>query len=243
MKKVFISQSNYIPWRGYFNAIDLVDEFVIYDDVQYTRRDWRNRNRIKTSKGDIWLTIPIEVKNRYFQKIEDARISDHSWAQHHWQSLKTNYSKSPYFKQYAPLFEALYLGKTYTHLTEVNYDFIRLICSILKISTRISYSKDFNVLDGSKSEKLLRICKTLEATDYYSGPSAKNYLEESVFNQNNVNVHYFDFSGLEPYPQQFGSFSNNVSVLDLIFNTGPDAYKYLSLKYADHALLPELILA
>jgi hypothetical protein len=243
MKKVFISQSNYIPWRGYFDAIDSVDEFVVYDDVQYTRRDWRNRNRIKTLRGDIWLSIPIEVKNKFHQKIKDAKISDPSWALIHWKTLQTNYSKAPWFRFYAPLFEELYLGKKYVYLTEVNYDFLERICSILEINTKITYSSELPVSSGGRTERLLNICKDLYASDYYSGPAAKNYLDEALFREQNINVSYFDFSRYDPYPQQYGTFSNELSVLDLIFNTGPEARKYFSLNNSALKLAPELILS
>ncbi|MCW3105270.1 MAG: putative rane protein [Bacteroidetes bacterium] len=243
MKKVFISQSNYIPWRGYFHAISSVDEFIVYDEVQYTRRDWRNRNRITTPAGDLWLSIPVEVKNRFHQKISEARISDSSWARNHWKTLQTNYAKSPWFKTYAPLFKALYLGKEYTQLREVNYDFIELICFILEIKTKITFSPDLP--PGNRSERLLAICKKAGATDYYSGPAAKNYLDEELFRSQGVNIHYFDYSAYKPYPRRQGVLSAELSVLDLIFNTGPDAALYLKPGHAELVSqdIPELILS
>jgi hypothetical protein len=243
MKKVFISQSNYIPWRGYFHAISSVDEFIVYDEVQYTRRDWRNRNKIKTPQGDRWLSIPIEVKNKFYQKISGARISDSSWAQNHWRTLQTNYSKAPYFKLYAPLFEALYLGKKYTRLTEVNYDFLGLICSILDITTPITYSLEAAIPQGNRSERLLAVCKQAGATDYYSGPSAKCYLDEELFREHGVRVHYFDHSAYKPYPQLHGAFSGGLSILDLVFNTGPDAARHLNNNKPVLHHTPELILS
>jgi hypothetical protein len=239
MKKVFISQSNYIPWRGYFDAINAVDEFIIYDDVQYTRRDWRNRNRIKTPGGMQWLSIPIEVKNKYHQKIREARISEGNWAAAHWKALQTNYSRAPYFKTYAPLFGELYLGKKYTHLTEVNYRFLETICSVLGIDTTITYALDFPLLAGDRSERLLDICKRVNASDYFSGPAARNYLDEALFEAQNIRVQYFDYSGYTQYPQLFGAFAGGVSILDLIFNAGPEAKKYFCL--GTRTLTPELI--
>lgn len=241
---MFISQSNYIPWRGYFDAINSVDEFVVYDDVQYTKRDWRNRNRIKTPNGALWLSIPIEVKNKYYQKICEAKISNGSWAFNHWKTLQTNYSKAPYFRTYAPFFEELYLKKKYTYLHEVNYDFIRLICSILNIRTKIVYSSNTSLSPANRTERLLEICKKTAATDYYSGPAASSYLNETLFQNEKINVHYFDYSGYEPYPQLHGDFINQLSVLDLIFNTGPEAYKYLGAHNhsAEEKPKPELIL-
>ena len=103
MKKVAISQSNYIPWKGYFDLINKVDEFILYDDAQFTRRDWRNRNKIKTLNGLQWLTIPVDVKGKYFQKIKETKISDKNWGMNHWQQIKQNYSKARHFKNYNSL--------------------------------------------------------------------------------------------------------------------------------------------
>jgi len=105
MKKVAILQSNYIPWKGYFDMIGLVDEFILYDDMQYTRRDWRNRNKIKTPNGLAWLTIPVEVKGKYFQKINETIISEPQWAKDHWATIKQFYSKARFFKDYKDIFE------------------------------------------------------------------------------------------------------------------------------------------
>lgn len=241
MKSVFISQSNYIPWRGYFDAINSVDEFIVLDDVQYTKRDWRNRNKIKTASGELWLTIPIEVKNKFHQKITEAKISDPAWANRHWKTLVTNYAAAPYFKDYAPLFQALYLEKQYTCLTEVNYAFLKLICSILNISTKINFSSEYPSNALGKTDRLLSICKQVGATDYYSGPSAKNYLDEGMFEAENIHVHYFDFTKYKSYSQLNGKFMNEVSILDLIFNEGPFAKLYFNSKEAEHLLLETAI--
>ena len=131
MKKAIITQSNYIPWKGYFDGINFVDEFVIYDDMQYTKRDWRNRNKIKTPQGPIWLTIPVEVKGKYFQKINETKISDLTWNKTHWQTIKHNYGKAPFFQELSPYFEDLYLSCNFQYLTEVNYCFIKSICDLL----------------------------------------------------------------------------------------------------------------
>src|SRR5216683_727265 len=104
-KTIAAVQSNYIPWRGYFDLISQVDEFILFDDAQYTRRDWRNRNKIKTPKGLIWLTIPVETKGKYSQKIKDTVVTDSKWARDHWRSIVHNYSKAPYFPEYRELFE------------------------------------------------------------------------------------------------------------------------------------------
>jgi hypothetical protein len=124
MKKIAISQSNYIPWKGYFDLINSVDEFTLYDDAQYTRRDWRNRNKIKTPQGLQWLTIPVDVKGKYFQKINETKISDKGWGVKHWQQIKQNYAKAKNFKKYKDIFEELYLSCKEEYLSEINHKFI-----------------------------------------------------------------------------------------------------------------------
>ncbi|HVZ95255.1 MAG TPA: WbqC family protein, partial [Chitinophagaceae bacterium] len=131
MKKLLITQSNYIPWKGYFDAINSVDEFVIYDDMQYTKRDWRNRNKIKTANGLQWLTIPVEVKGKYLQKIKDTKISSSKWNKEHWNAVKINYATASFFKQYKDFFEALYLNCNKAYLSEINFLFLTAICNLL----------------------------------------------------------------------------------------------------------------
>ena len=135
-------QSNYIPWKGYFDIVNFVDEFVIYDAVQYTRRDWRNRNRIKTPQGLGWLTIPVEVKGNYHQRISETRVSDARWGRRHWRTLSHNYARAPFFREYRPWLEELYVTSSDVFLTAVNERFIRSICGLLGIDTRISRSPD-----------------------------------------------------------------------------------------------------
>lgn len=113
MKKVAILQSNYIPWKGYFDLIGAVDEFILYDDMQYTRRDWRNRNQIKTPQGVQWLTVPVRVKGKYEQKIRDTEIDGSDWAVAHWKALVQNYARAPHFAEIAAWLEPLYLSGSY----------------------------------------------------------------------------------------------------------------------------------
>ncbi len=158
MKSVVISQSNYIPWKGYFDLIGMADVFVIYDDAQYTKRDWRNRNKIKTPNGLQWLTIPVEVKGRYLQKINETRIADKNWGQKHWKTIVNTYGKAPYFNLVSDLLSDLYLNKHYTLLSEINHAFIKKIAGFLGIKTRILRSEQFDLAEG-RTERLLGICR------------------------------------------------------------------------------------
>lgn len=226
-KKAAIVQSCYIPWKGYFDLIHNVDEFILYDDMQYTRRDWRNRNLIKTPQGLQWLTIPVEVKGKFDQKIKDTRISGGGWAKDHWKSIVHNYASAEYFKQYRTVFEKIYLDcEGEGSLSQVNRKFLNLICEILGIQTKISWSMDYELVEG-KTEKLVGLCKAAGANFYLSGPAAKDYIEESLFREAGIELHYMDYSRYPEYPQLYGKFEQGVSILDLLFNTGPQAANYM----------------
>ncbi|MBM4256454.1 MAG: WbqC family protein [Deltaproteobacteria bacterium] len=144
-KRIAIVQSNYIPWKGYFDLIHRVDEFVLYDDAQYTRRDWRNRNRIKTANGCLWLTIPVQVKGRYYQKIKETEVSDQQWREQHWKSIQACYARAPYFPMYKDWLADLYLGNSATLLSEVNYQFLTAFCATLGITTPLTWSSQYEL--------------------------------------------------------------------------------------------------
>ena len=226
LKKVAILQSNYIPWKGYFDLINMVDEFILYDDMQYTKRDWRNRNKIKTPQGLKWLSIPVEVKGKYFQKINETKISDKDWAKKHWQQIKQNYSKSKYFSDYKDVFEELYMTCDEEYLSQINYKFITTINEILGITTKIRWSSEFDLIDG-QTEKLLGICKDCDADVYISGPAAKDYFDEDLAKKENIQVEWMDYSGYKEYEQLHPPFEHGVSILDLIFNEGSNATKFM----------------
>ena len=225
-KSIAIVQSNYIPWKGYFDLINRVDEFVLYDDTQYTRRDWRNRNRIKTSNGLIWLTVPVQVKGNYFQAIKDTRINDPNWPEKHWSTLGHSYSKAEFFDTYRPILEPLYLECREKYLSKVNHRFLSAICDILDITTPITWSMDYPPAEG-KSERLLAICEASGANHYLSGPAAKDYLDEELFRQAGVEVEWMDYSGYPEYSQLHGPFEHGVTVMDVIFNEGPNATRFM----------------
>lgn len=226
MKKVAILQSNYIPWKGYFDLINMVDEFILYDDMQYTKRDWRNRNKIKTPQGLKWLSIPVEVKGKYFQKINETKISDKNWAKNHWQQMKQNYSKAKYFKEYKDIFEDLYLNCNEDYLSRVNYKFIEAINNILGITTTIRWSSEFELIEG-QTEKLLGICKDCNAEIYLSGPAAKDYFDEELAKKEDIKVEWMDYSGYKEYDQLFPPFEHGVTILDLIFNEGNNGKNFM----------------
>ncbi len=227
-KKVAILQSNYIPWKGYFDLINMVDEFIIYDEMQYTRRDWRNRNRIKTPNGTTWLTIPVEVKGKFHQKINETKISENGWNRKHWDTIRLAYSKTDYFKKYKDFFEDLYITQLDDKegLSDINLILIRKLNELLNINTTILLDKDIGTIEG-KTERLLDLCKKRNANVYLSGPAAKDYLDESLFLKENIQVEWMDYSGYPQYNQLHPPFEHGVSVLDLLFNTGDDFPKFM----------------
>lgn len=226
MKKVAIVQSNYIPWKGYFDMIAAVDEFILFDDMQYTRRDWRNRNQIKTPQGAQWLTIPVSVKGKYHQKIRETEIEGTDWAETHWKSLVLNYSRAPHFKEIAEWLESLYLGDLSMNLSQLNRNFIVGICGYLGIDTKISNSWDYNLVDG-KTERLADLCAQAGGTEYISGPAAKDYIDSQVFSECDIKLSWFDYDGYPEYPQLWGEFTHGVTILDLLFNCGKDSPRFM----------------
>jgi hypothetical protein len=226
MKRIAIVQSNYIPWKGYFDLIRWVDEFILLDNAQYTRRDWRNRNRIKTPQGTKWLTIPVQVRGRYHQRIDETRIDDPGWAESHWKTLQQFYRPSACFDEMAPRFEKLYASVDSDRLSEINRRFLGEICAILGIQTRLSWSTDYGA-EGARGEQILDLCLKAGAEVYLSGPSARDYLDEAAFEAAGVRVEWFDYSGYPQYPQLHPPFVHEVSIVDLIFNTGTEASNYM----------------
>ena len=226
MKKIAISQSNYLPWRGYFDLISLVDEFVIFDEMQYTRRDWRNRNKVKTQNGSLWLTVPVEVKGKYFQKIRETKINGSSWKENHWKTLKGNYIKAPFFNDLEEELKKIYLYEDFKYLSKLNRRLIDLICNYLGINTIIRDSFEFSLAED-KTERLVEICKQIGAEEYISGPSAKNYIDKEKFKNNNIKLSYIDYSGYQEYKQLWGAFENNLSIIDLLFNCGKESHKFM----------------
>lgn len=227
MNKIIITQSNYIPWKGYFSAMREATHFVVYDDMQYTKRDWRNRNKLITSQGPKWLSIPVEVKGKYFQKINETKIADKNWGISHWNFIEANYKKTPYFNEYKNYFKEIYLNPSYIYLSEVNLAFIKKILILLNIKIEIIDSSKFE-LRGDKTEKLVNICKDLNAFEYFTGPAAKNYMNETLFEANNIKINYYNYSGYPEYKQQWNNFDHAVSILDMFFNLGHETIKYFN---------------
>ena len=221
---VSILQSNYIPWKGYFDIIAKSDVFVIYDEVQYTKNDWRNRNKILTPHGTNWLTIPVRLDSLN-QKICETKVASSNWNKKHYTSLQLNYSKANAFNEFKEVLMDLYANPSES-LTEINTRFIKSICQHLDINTKIVDSRDLNLI-GDRNERLIDACEKLSADVYLSGPAAKNYLNAQLFEQSKIKIEWMDYSNYREYPQLYGSFNHNVTIFDLILNLGKESRKFM----------------
>ena len=220
---ISVHQPQYIPWLGYFDKIDKSDCFVFLDTVQYKKREFQNRNRLRTKDSWIWLTVPVKTKGVSYQRICDVLIdNDRDWAQEHTKSLQSWYGSSAYFKEYFPFFEAVY-EKKWERLVDLNIHIIEYILGVLKINTRILLESEIGTTKKS-TERIIEICHKLKADVYLSGTGGRNYLKEELFVKEQIELRYQDF--VHPkYEQQFMTqrhpFEPYMSVLDLLFNAGP----------------------
>lgn len=227
-RTVAIVQSNYIPWKGYFDLIARSDEFILYDDAQFTRRDWRNRNRIKTAQGLQWLSIPVESKGKYTARICDMTVAEPGWNRAHWSRIAHAYAKAPYFPELKDALEDAYARATSVWLSEINHHFLTVICGLLSITTPLTNSSRYE-LTGDPTDKLLGMCLQAGATTYLSGPAARDYLDTTRFESRGLQVEWMDYSGYPEYPQLYPPFEHGVSVLDLLFSVGLQARQHLSV--------------
>jgi hypothetical protein len=219
-KRVAISQSNYIPWKGYFDLINLVDEFIVLDDVQYTTRDWRNRNRIKTSEGLLWLTLPVKAPGR--SRINEVTVSDPAWGPRHWKTIAQNYARAPFFDSMLPVFEPLYTESRESSLSRINRLFMDAVCGTLGVTTKISVAWEYEAA-GKSTARLVELCRQSGAARYLSVPGSRAYLQESAFEEAGIELEWMDYSGYPEYPQLHGAFEHKVTILDLLFNVGAEA--------------------
>jgi len=225
MKTVVVLQSNYMPWKGYFDLIHDADLFVFYDDVQYTKNDWRNRNRIKVANGATWITIPTGSNSD--KLIHEVEIKDSSWQQKHWKMITQNYSKCHYFSHYEEFFSDLYLNQKWQNLSSLNQHTIKVIAeNFLGITTTFRDSREYQ-LKGQKQDRLLDLLTQTNTTRYISGPAAKEYTDPNAFTELDIELVWKDYSGYPEYPQRYPPFEHDVSILDLLFNVGPDAPGYI----------------
>jgi hypothetical protein len=225
MKKVAIIQSNYIPWKGYFDIIHDVDLFIFYDDVQYTKNDWRNRNKVKSTTGSQWLTIPVIASNDLL--ICDVELPNSNWGSKHFKTLSALYSKAPYFKKYKPFLEYVYLERKWSGLSELNQYLIQYISKeLLGLKTEFRDSREFKS-EGKKLDKLIDLLKKVDTDIYVSGPAAEDYISASIFEDEGIKLIYKEYKGYPEYTQFHPPFDHFVTIFDVLFHMGPDSSYYI----------------
>lgn len=221
MKRVVILQPSYLPWLGYFDQMQKSDFFIFYDDVLYTKNDWRNRNKIKGPSGAQWLTVPIEIKNRTSQNllIKNARIKDDSFIAKHLAQITHNYKKAPFFSEIFEMVKSFYVNRT-EYISELNITSTLQIAKCLGIN-HVTYMKssELNIFSDNPSQRLVNICKAVDATHYLTGGKAIEYLEESRFHESGIVLEYQNYHHPD-YHQLWGEFVPYLSVIDLLFNEG-----------------------
>ena len=218
INRVVVLQPSYLPWIGYFEQMALADQFVFLDDVQFTRRDWRNRNKIRTRDGWAWLTVPVKQKNSYTQLLKETRIDNSTnWKKKHCEAIRCNYSRSIFFATYYPYFESIY-QKRWEFLLDLCYETTTYLKEVLDITTPTSKSSDLSV-EGAKADLILNICQEMGATHYLTGSLARGYLSEKDFSQKGIGLEYQEYDHPN-YSQRYPGFMPSLSIIDLLFNVG-----------------------
>lgn len=226
-RRVAIVQSSYVPWRGAFAMIARCDAFVFLDSVQFTRRDWRTRNRIKTPNGPLWLSIPVRQKGNYLASIDAMEVAEPGWAAKHLRSIEGAYRRAAGFDAaIGAVREAYGAIAAEPMLSAVNQRLTRELCALLGIATL--FLRDVDLLPRATLEaldptaRLVALAREAGATSYLSGPSARAYLDEAAFNAQGIAVDWMSYAGLPEYPQLWGAFEPAVSILDTLLTLGPD---------------------
>lgn len=226
--RVVVLQTNYIPWKGYFDLMSSGDVFITYDSAQYTKNDWRNRNILNGPNGPIWLTIPIETKNRPLQRIDEARVIEHHWTKKHWETIRQTLSKRPHFSAYQEEWKACYeRANSMDRLHEINVMFLETLARQFGITTEIKHDSEFEYGGSNATERLVNLCVAAGATSYVTGPAGMNYIEADYFAKANIELELIDYANYVLYDQGRVEFLPGVTALDLLANVGPDANKHL----------------
>jgi hypothetical protein len=226
-RRVAIIQSSYIPWRGYFAIIARCDAFIFLDSVQFTRRDWRTRNRIKTPSGPLWLSIPVRQKGNYHASIDAIEIAGAGWVSEHLHRIAANYRRAPHFAALFPVLEAAYGAmKAEVSLSAINQGLTATMCRLLDIGTPLL--RDVDLIERGRlnalapTARLVKLAAVAEATEYLSGPAARAYLDESAFDASGMTVSWMDYGGLLQYRQLWSGFDPSLSVVDALLNLGAE---------------------
>ncbi len=218
-KVICIHQPDFLPYLGFFDRLIQSDTFVILDNVQFLRRGWHHRDKLKTPQGIQWLTVPIQKKGHYSQSIKDTQIDNTlDWKRKHLMMIEHNYRKSPYFEAFFEELQQIY-HKPFTYLIDLNLELLEWLFQIFRISSHTILASSTEITSSSSS-RLIELVQYCHGTTYFSGPGAKAYLDEELFTRHNLTVHWQEFTH-PVYPQLHGPFIANLSVLDCLLNCGP----------------------
>lgn len=230
--RIGILQPGYLPWLGFFEQLASCDIFVLYDDVQYDKNGWRNRNRVKTATGAQWLTVPVHVKFGEHPLVKDVIIDNKQhWRKKHLRSLQLNYGKAPYYQNYRAIFEETY-AREWLNLVELDVHFIKRLADALRIDTgKIVLSSSLHIT-GDTIPRLIKICQHFKADVFYEGAAGKDYLNEEAFSEAGIKLEYQNYRH-PVYRQLHGEFLPYLSVLDLLFNEGPNSLSILTNKFSE----------
>jgi hypothetical protein len=227
-KIVGILQPGYLPWLGFFEQLYSCDVFVLYDDVQFEKGSWRNRNRIKSPQGPVWLTVPVLLKGRGFPLIKDVKInSSIPWSKKHIKTITQNYAKAPFFEAYCDGFFAI-LERPFKYLIDLDLELISWLAYQLNITTPMVLSSEL-AIHGSRTQRLIDIIRTLDGNVFYEGSAGSNYINVDEFRDAGIDVVFQDYQH-PVYPQLYGDFVSHLSTLDLLLNCGREGLKILSEK-------------
>jgi len=223
--RIAVHQPQYLPWIGYFHKMMQVDVFVFLDNVQYKKREFQNRNKIKTANGPIWLTVPVITKGRFHQRVKDVEINNtERWREKHFEAILRNYRKAKHFHEFEEFLNKLY-SLPWEKLCDLNVFIIKEFAKYLEIGVKFYFETELDI-EGEKTERIINICKKLKADTYLSGIGAKDYLVEERFKEEGIKLEYQNFTH-PVYPQLYGDFVSNLSILDLFLNCGKESLKII----------------
>jgi len=230
--RLVIMQPSYLPWVGYFDLFLKSDLFLVYDNVQYDKEGWRNRNRIKTKDGVQWITVPVLTSGMNKPTNRDIQIDNKEpWRRKHLKSLELNYRKAPYFEAVYPILESIF-SQSWDRLFDLNIECLRKICGYLKITTPMQFTSELGLeLPEGKNEKLIALCKHFGASEFYEPEGGRNYIEAKQFEEAGIRLSFQDFNH-PVYSQLHGPFVSHLSIVDLLFNCGPESIKFIESKSA-----------
>ncbi|MGC2057276.1 MAG: WbqC family protein [Candidatus Sulfotelmatobacter sp.] len=221
--KVAISQPSYLPWSGFFDLVDQVDQFVLLDDAQFVKQSWHQRNRIKSPSGLLWLTVPVVFRGRLGQPLCEVMIREPQFWEKHVRAVEVNYGKARYFGRYYPTLKKILQDSSQSGgLVDLNIELIRWLGTELDVKTPMVRSSALSI-EGKRSARLVAICKSLGAADYVSPRSASYLIEDmKLFSESGLGIWFQNYTH-PTYEQRFPPFVPFASVLDVLFNHGPDA--------------------